>query len=407
MRIVRLTAENVKRLRAVEITPEGDVVVVSGRNGQGKTSVLDAIWMALAGAAGAKETTRPIRDGETHAEVTVDLGDLIVSRKWTDAGTTLHVASPDGARYSSPQTMLDGLIGRLTFDPLAFAEQPQREQLATLLSVVELPFDPAHLARQRQAVFEQRTDANREAKRIEAAISQIPAVLDGTPDEHVDPATIAAELEAALAQNSERDDIFDAYERAKATAARLATELAKAEDDLRGMEAQIVPDEVDVAAIRARLAEVNKLNTSVRAKQERATLAAQLEAHRAQSADLSAQLEAIDKTKADGVAAARMPLQGLSFDEEGVLYDGIPFAQASSAERLRVSVAIAMALNPEIRVIRISDGSLLDSENLAVLGEMAAEHDFQVWVERVDETGAVGVVIEDGAVVVREAEVAA
>ena len=59
---------------------------------------------------------------------------------------------------------------------------------------------------------------------------------------------------------------------------------------------------------------------------------------------------------------------------------------------------MAMALNPEIRVIRITDGSLLDSGNLALIAEMADEHDFQVWIEKVDESGTIGVYIEDGAV---------
>jgi DNA polymerase III epsilon subunit-like protein len=49
MKIVKLTAENVKRLRAVEITPDDTVQIVTGRNAQGKTSVLDAIWLALCG----------------------------------------------------------------------------------------------------------------------------------------------------------------------------------------------------------------------------------------------------------------------------------------------------------------------------------------------------------------------
>lgn len=75
MRIITLKAENVKRLKAVEIQPDGDVVVIAGRNAQGKSSVLDAIWLALAGAAGAKETTRPIRD----AEITLADDERIVS----------------------------------------------------------------------------------------------------------------------------------------------------------------------------------------------------------------------------------------------------------------------------------------------------------------------------------------
>ncbi len=115
--------------------------------------------------------------------------------------------------------------------------------------------------------------------------------------------------------------------------------------------------------------------------------------------NLTGELERLDRYKADELAKAKMPVEGLGFDLDGVTYNGVPFSQASGAEQLRVSVAMAMALNPDIRVIRISDGSLLDSTNMARLAEMAQEHDCQVWIERVDESGHVGFVIEDGSVV--------
>ena len=40
-----------KRLKAVDITPDGTLQIITGRNAQGKTSVLDAIWLALGGGA--------------------------------------------------------------------------------------------------------------------------------------------------------------------------------------------------------------------------------------------------------------------------------------------------------------------------------------------------------------------
>ena len=110
------------------------------------------------------------------------------------------------------------------------------------------------------------------------------------------------------------------------------------------------------------------------------------------------ELVRIDKTKAEGLAAARFPIPGLGFEDGGVSYQGVPFKQASSAEQLRVSLAMAIALNPSLRVIRIADGSLLDSDNLTLIESMAREHDFQVWIEMVDDSGERGIVIEDGAV---------
>ena len=101
MKIIKLTASNVKRLRAVEITPDGTLQVVTGRNGQGKTSVLDAIWLALGGGSAARETVRPVRDGEDRASVTLDLGDLVVTRTWAKGKTALTVTSPALPRTES------------------------------------------------------------------------------------------------------------------------------------------------------------------------------------------------------------------------------------------------------------------------------------------------------------------
>ena len=47
MKILTLTAENFMRLAAVEITPDGNMVQITGRNGMGKSSVLNAIWAAI------------------------------------------------------------------------------------------------------------------------------------------------------------------------------------------------------------------------------------------------------------------------------------------------------------------------------------------------------------------------
>ena len=50
MKITRLEIENTKRIRAVTLEPaENGLTVIGGRNGQGKTSVLDAIAWALGG----------------------------------------------------------------------------------------------------------------------------------------------------------------------------------------------------------------------------------------------------------------------------------------------------------------------------------------------------------------------
>ncbi len=110
----------------------------------------------------------------------------------------------------------------------------------------------------------------------------------------------------------------------------------------------------------------------------------------------TAKIADLDKTKTDALAKAEFPVPGLSFDEDGVTFNSIPLAQASSAEQIRVSLAIAMALNPKLRVLRIADGSLLDQESLALISETVTANDFQLWIERVGNADEGAVIIEDG-----------
>lgn len=415
MKIVKLTAENVKRLRAVEITPDGNLVVVAGKNGQGKTSVLDSIWLALGGGPAARGTVKPIRNGETTAKVTLDLGELVVTRQWSGDNTTLRVESKDGAQFRSPQAMLDSLVGRLSFDPLTFAQQDARSQVTALLDLVDLPFDPDELAVERARLYEERTAVGRVAKQLDGQVVGFPPVAADAPTEEVDVAALLAEHGEATrlvnaanaaerAANDADDDVQDARERVRQLEADLAAaherldtarlKHEQAEKDW-AKAADVVPD---VQAIVVRVTAAEATNRAVRERQQRDDVVARAAAEHEKYTALTEQIDALDARKADALTAAAMPIDGLGFDDTGVTYRGVPFKQCSAAEQLRVSLAMAMAMNPKVRVVRITDGSLLDSDNMQLIETMAADQDYQVWIERVDESGAVGIVIEDGAV---------
>lgn len=414
MKVIALTAHNLLRLRAVHIEPGDDpVVTISGPNGAGKTSVLQALTLAMGGGAAAKDVSVPIRDGEERAEVVVDLGDIVVTRVWTQGGSTLRVASADGAIYRSPQAMLDELIGRLSFDPLAFTRQHPKDQVQTLLDLVGL--DPTELDAERTEIFEQRTETNREVKRLRGAMSEI-YVPDDAPHAEVSVAALLEERTEAAACNA----AFDSYDMAFR---RLVDDAQGLRDSIRTLELRLADrraelehhvaaaeavqsflegrQKIDLAPLDARIADAERDNVAARAHGERDKLAERLALFEATADQQTRQIAEIDRTKADAVANAEMPVDGIGLDPAfGVTFGGVPFSQASAAEQLRVSVAMAMAMNPTVRVIRITDGSLLDAASMEVIESLASENDYQVWVERVAEPGqGVGFEIHDGEVV--------
>ena len=432
LRVIKLIAENVKGIKAVEIVPDEHFQVIAGKNGQGKSSVMDAIWLALGGSEASKQTDRPIRRGEDAASVTLDLGDLIVSRKWRGDKTVLDVRTQEGAKYPSPQTMLDALIGRLSFDPLAFSTLKDSEQKEALLQLVDLSIDPDALDRQRKGLFDDRTMVNRDVKTLETQLAGLPKPIAGLPEKEVSASEIMAKIEAAnvalIANNNKREELTEAYsdyrdakrdlEDADKAIEELESKLAakkEARSNLsdiasvlqeKGKALKIEVDALvdpEFEAFKTEMAQIEQTNQNIRNAAAYMTTEQSLKSKQAEAQELTAQMEAIDQQKQDALAQAKFPIDGLAFDESGVTYNGIPFRQCSSAERLKVSMAMAMSMNPKLRVIRIMNGNLLDTDNMALIHGMAVDQDYQVWVETVGEGAGVGIVIEDGMVKVEEA----
>lgn len=389
-KIIRLEAANVKRIRAVEITPDGAVVLVTGRNAQGKSSVLDAIIYALGGKDAIPE--QPLRDGADAGYIKLDLGDIIVERTFTADNTYLKVrAAGTNAEYPTPQKLLDGLVGKIAFDPLAFARMKAKDQLTALLEVVDLGgLDLAKLAGDRQTLYERRTEANREIKRLKGALATLPH-YDEAPAAVVPAGELAQQVADGERINAERQRAADRLN----AIARQITDLKAEAETLTGVVAR---EPVDVAALKDRLASAEADNDKARANGRYLVAVGEFDTAKAAADKLDDDLKALDARKAAALAAATFPVAGLSFDDDQVFYDGRPLEQASSAELTRISTAVAMAANPKLKVILIKDGSLLDDENLRVIAEMAAANDYQVWIEKVDASGEVGVVIEDGMV---------
>jgi hypothetical protein len=97
-------------------------------------------------------------------------------------------------------------------------------------------------------------------------------------------------------------------------------------------------------------------------------------------------------------------VEGLTFDEREVKYNGIPIEMLGEGEQIRISTLIGMAANPKLRLLCIRHGEALDPDGLKQLAEMAKEHDFQIIMARVDTSGKIGVVIEDGSVIATNEE---
>ncbi|MCJ7790557.1 MAG: AAA family ATPase [Candidatus Atribacteria bacterium] len=397
MRIIRLQAENIKKIKAIDITPTTDMVVISGKNGAGKSSALDAIWFALEGRGSLKKTPEPIRKGEKNAKVTLTLDDFIVTKNFTaNDKSYLKVTNKEGLAYGSPQELLDSFIGQLAFDPLEFAQMKEGEQRNLLLQVAEIDIDS--LDDKIMDLREERRLKGQEVKLLSGQREEI--TTNELPEKVISTSVLNDELEVALNNISDWNNTFKDLGEHKRRFFTLKEELIKLENIIVDEEKWIKENHpVDVSGIKERILKADNINYQVMAR-ERNKIADKKQKEAQDIYDnYTSKIDDVIKQKETALSTAKMPITGLGISETGVTYNDIPFGQLSSSEQLRVSLAIAMALNPKLKVIRITDGSLLDEDSMEIIRKLAEKKDYQVWVEKVDGTGKIGFYIEEGEVV--------
>lgn len=409
-KIIELRVNGFARLSAVTIRPDGALVQITGRNGQGKTSCLNAIWTALSGRAAAP--AQPINKNAEEARLHLDLGTMVVVRTFKrgrqgDVTSDLRVTMADGSRVGTkPQAMIDALIGDLSFNPVEFAHLPAKDQFERVKALVP-GFDFHANASARHGAFDDRTDANRRAKAARAQAAGV-VLPPGPKPKPVDMAALSAELQQAIDKNNQRAASIQRrasreterarlLREAEELTARAAQMVTQADEIAEEIEMVKIPDAIDTNKMHTTLANAQTVGQAIAKFEERARHEAEAATAETEASQLTASIEALDTAKHEAITKAKMPVKGLSFGDDEVLLNGLPFSQAGTAEKITASVGIAMALNPQLRVMLIDEGSELDSKSLALISGMAEKHDYQVWLARVDESGKVGFVIEDGA----------
>lgn len=421
MKITAVHVQDFKRINEVKISPEADkvLVLIGGSNAQGKSSLLDALSSAL----GGKTTlpAEPVRRGAEQAEIRVEIdgGALVVKRTISADGDSVLEVREDGVKVRSPQALLDRLVAGRFLDPLEFLAKPAKDQRATLLTLVGDAERLAELDRKRVRAFDKRTEVGRDLKKAEGELARLPVV---TPAEPVDVAAltlesqkieghlrerdaVAARLSAARAARKTADDEVERARRALADAeARqdAAFEAVKAAETASAAMSYVDEAEQRRDAILFELRNAQAHNTKVAADAATAKRRAEAEAEvkllRETVDGCTAAIDEIDQRKAAILAGAELPVDGLGIDDTGVTLAGIPLAQASGAERMRVAIAIASAASPNLRDIWVRDASLLDETSMALLEKYAAAAGVRLWLERVGNRDPGAIVIHDGRV---------
>lgn len=424
MKVIHLEVENFKRVQAIDLTSNGQTEVLAGENEQGKSSILDALACVIGGGKLVPDV--PIRKGQKKARVkavigrepyTIETADFTVERKFEKSGPkngTLTITGKN-APSDKPQDFLDRLFGSLSFDPLAFANgqtaTDRSRRFQTLRDIIGIDF--RELDQERAQIYEQRKFLNQEVKQLEGKVENLDHFPEA-PKERVDTSSLIAELKTAeqvnkAAETAEREieTLSTRDESLKAELARLRIRAEEIKTERATLQEQMTEaankavEPVDTQPITDQLTNAQELNDKVDANARKREMETELRQKFGDAQKLTLAIEEIDEKKAQQMTEAKFPVEGLGFDDGGVLFNGLPFEQASEEQQIIVSAAIGLALHPTLRTLLVRKAALLDKKHRAALIQWGQDNDVQQYIEIVGTEGGT-VVIQDGLIAERE-----
>lgn len=431
MKIAHVKISSILGIDNLEFSPEG-FTQISGPNGTGKTSVLEAIKSTL----GAGHDATLLRNGAEKGEVVLVLDDgMEVQRNVTASGSTTTVRR-DGKKLARPAEAIKALTDSLSVNPVDFLLAPKKDRVKALLEAMPLEADTVHLAEiagvpvkaqpglhalhvigvVHQQVYDERTGTNRAVKekaatiaQLEAAIPPAPQGVEGSEDE------LEAAIEAARqARDATLGKIHskwaslveananginarqaDAQRQIDAIRAKLQTEID--EDNAMLAENKAKADAAREKAITAclgvstplgqQLAIIrNDREASGRRQQTLDTIAnlrTELDTLTTAAAQHTKALQAIDDYKAELLNG--LPIPGLEVIDGEIFRHGVPFDRLNTAQQVDVAVEIAKLRAADLGVICVDRIECLDSASLEAFKAAALASDLQLFVTRVSD----------------------
>lgn len=373
-----------------QLVPDGPIIYVIGPNEAGKTTALDALLYALAGKGSIPEDV--IRHGADKAEIRLTLDDgRVVERVIRQSSAEVKFLDAEGEPGSSPQAALTRLVGPISLDPWAFSTMKDSERQTAILRAKGMEGQLAELDGQMTAAYGKRHDAGRDLKTAQAQLSTLDPPPVTLPDEPVDTEEMEAELEAMVERGRERKNLQERIEDDKREVDRMQRRLAETKSKL----AEIGGDEsLNERILTGKLARAEATNTAISEATVYRLRAEERRAAEDAREGYNTEYLALEKRRAELLAGIDLGVPGFKLEHDGSsTVDGVAFDNLATSKKLKVGCGFAMQGEPDLKIVRITDGSLLDQASLAFLETLATEKGYRVWIEMVYETGESGLLL--------------
>lgn len=397
--------ENVKRVEAVTIEIKDALTVIGGNNGQGKSSVLDAICWTLGGDK--FKPSSPVRAGAEKASTKIVLSNGMIVERYGKNGS-LRVTTKDGRLGG--QQILNEFINQFALDIKGFMDQSDKEKAKTLLKILDVDLD--ELDALEKAKYDERTAVGREAERAKAYVESLKYHAN-TPNTPVSAGDLADKISSALEHNSRGANLENSLCMIQGDIEKYEKEIASLQEQLKNAKEQLSLakkrmeqaeeelakfEPIDLDALRKQMHDIEAINQRVRDNQRYNEAMLEAKAKQSQYDKLTEEIEQIRSERASLLESAKLPLPGLSVKDGCLTYKGHKWDCLSHSEQLRVATSIVRAIQPKMGFVIIDKIESMDIPTLKEFGAWLESEGLQAITTRVSTGDECSIIIENGKV---------
>lgn len=441
MKVAAIKVKNILGITEAEIKP-GNVTLIEGANGVGKSSILEAFRAVLEGGHDATL----LRQGEERGEIVLVLDDgQEIAKEITAEKSTLTVRHPEFGKLARPRTVIDKICDAFALNPVEFLTAKRDARLQLLLAAIPMKVSRMDLAeilplcsvrvdcdqhalqvlgQIQKDLYDQRTGVNRSVKDKKSTIAELQKALPAEAGDG-DWQVVLRDAKAAWSNYvNEADGKARRINQQMQTAHQQARDAASAEIQALQMErdnkleqiraeyqqkmdsrrdqlardierftgAASVSHEMLAEERRPKEQELTKavaeaeaaLQTFSRAQAARdhiQTMSSGLADLETEANSLSAALTELDTIKSD--LLDRLPIKGVELHDGEIFVDGIPFDRLNESRRVRLAIDVAMLRAGGLPLICVDGIEALDRKSIQALEDVAIEKNVQLVLARV------------------------
>lgn len=419
-RLKRVKVQDFMRLETVEFEPRNGVIVICGKNDQGKSSLVTFMRAVLGGKYEFPDM--PVRKGAKKSSGEIETDDFLWQWEFDPSKASPNTVTvrdkARGRNVKGPQGFTRALFGQFALDLMRFHHLEPREQLEYAQSVMRdkdgNPIDFEEYESEYNDFYEDRAEKRAALKSAAAVLEKNPPV-ENPPSERVDVTALSEEIEKATEQNTERERAVALANEAdtRVTLAGekvedLVRQLEEARKELAAVEEEAVAlhkkadalTTIDVEPLKKKRAEAGEINAAYDAQQDHEEARAEHEKYQkafdAVEAALKEHVEEHKKRMEEG----QWGVPGLEWKDGRFYYQDVPLSQNSTRNKIFVAWQLAMAENPDLPIVLIDDANVLDEDAQQYFAELSGQYEADTLMVMVGENveGA-QLTIRDGKVV--------